>query len=126
MFMISESQRRNYLLFYIKLAHFKSSMTGFLKDVVITYKSFKRKRNKVKSLLYSKINFFLSFFFFAALHGLQEVSSPTRDLKRILIAREALDVEKPAVFSVAGGSVNWHDPSGRQFGNMYQKSHPLT
>ena len=59
MFMISESQRRNYLLFYIKLAHFKSSMTGF----VITYKSFKRKRNKVKSLLYSKINFFFLFFF---------------------------------------------------------------
>ena len=66
MFMISESQRRNYLLFYIKLAHFKLSMTGFLKDVVITYKSFKRKRNKVNSLLYSKINFFFFFFCCAA------------------------------------------------------------
>ena len=47
-------------------------------------------------------------------------------LQRIFIAREAQDVEKPAVFSIAGGSVDCHDPSGRQFGNVYQKSHPLT
>lgn len=29
---------------------------------------------------------------------------------------------KPAVFSIAGGSVDCHDPSGRQFGNVYQRS----
>lgn len=47
------------------------------------------------------------------------------DLKRILIAKEGQGVGKPVLSSVAGGSVNWHEPSGRQFGNMYQKPHPF-
>ena len=75
-FTISESQRRNYLLFYIKLAHFKSLMTGFLKDAVTAYQSFKRKR-KLNPYFIAKLIFF--FFFFAVLHGLQELSCPTRD-----------------------------------------------
>lgn len=36
-FFVFNSQGRNYPLFYIKLAHFKSMMKGFLRSVGITY-----------------------------------------------------------------------------------------
>ena len=46
--------------------------------------------------------------------------------KEYSLPGEGQDVAKPVHFSVAGGSVSWQDPSGKQFGNMYQKPHPLT